>query len=126
MAQPRFEVATGTIDAVNTVFNVSTPYKVGTTAVYINGQLKNRTFSDGWTETNPFEGEVTLFQAPLPGDIVQVFFIDTSPALLEEEISPISGKFKEIDIILGRYEEVGALSGRYYEVDNLKGSIDGQ
>lgn len=83
MLQSSFEVLTGVIDGVNVVFTSSTEYEPGTTAVFLNGQLKRPHVSgvqDGWTETDPAGGVVTLDEAPRPGDVVQMYFLHDVPA----------------------------------------------
>lgn len=86
MATPRFEVAIGVVDGANLIFYTPTPYLLGSAAVFLNGQLKRADFADGWVESNPSLGEVTLLQPPQPAafgnpdDVVQVFYLDpTSP-----------------------------------------------
>jgi len=95
MGQPRFEVPSGTIDNVNTVFTVSVPYVAGSTAVWINGALLEQTLDDGWIESNPATGEITLKEAPRSSgacpDVLQVFFKDTSADLPETVVSEICG-----------------------------------
>lgn len=111
MALPHFEVASGPIDGVNQVFTVSVGYAVGSTAVFLNGQLKRVDFADGWVESNPAGGEVTLDQAPLVGDVVQMFFLDMSPALPGEEVTPLFGIIDEIDELSGQLLEVCPIIG---------------
>jgi hypothetical protein len=107
MPQPRFEVPTGVIDDVNTVFYVSVPYKPGTTAVFLNGLLMEPSLLDGWTESDPATGEVTLNDPPRSGrgdpDVVQIFFIDLSPALPETVVERLTGRLTAVsDELTGR------------------------
>jgi len=85
MGQPHFEVPSGVVDGVNKVFTVSSSYAVGSTAVWLNGVLLEPSLSDGWTESNPILGEITLEEAPQSSgpnpDVLQVFFLDTTPDL---------------------------------------------
>lgn len=74
---PKFETASGAIDGLNTVFSVSSPYTVGTLAVLLNGQLKSADLEDGFSEASPPTGTFTMNEAPLPGDTVQAFYLDT-------------------------------------------------
>jgi hypothetical protein len=91
MASPRFEVPSGAIDNVNTVFTLSRSYTPGTVAVFLNGQLKREDYDDGWIETDPVAGVVTLKEPPRsaggyePLDVVQIFYIDTEPLPPEVE-----------------------------------------
>ena len=86
MPLPHFEVPTGVIDGVNTVFNVSQAYRPGTTAVFLTGLLLRADYDDGWTESDPSTGEITLKEPPrvtkITPDVVQVFYIDLSPDAL--------------------------------------------
>lgn len=90
MPLPHFEVAQGVIDGANVIFNVSQAYKPGTTAVFLNGLLLRGDYPDGWTESDPATGEVTLKVPPrvtkITPDVVQVFYIDLSPDVLEAVI----------------------------------------
>lgn len=71
----KFEVPTGTIDGANQVFTTSVAYTAGSVAVWINGVLRIATDTDGWTETSPTAGTITLTTAPIVGDDVQVYFL---------------------------------------------------
>ena len=66
------EAAMGPIDGVNTSFTVSAMYVPGSLQVWLNGQLKRKDFTDGWSEqgSNKFK----MNEAPLPGDVVQAYF----------------------------------------------------
>lgn len=134
-ALPKFEVASGVIDGVNVVFTVSAPYQPGTVAVFLNGQLKRKDFVDGWAETNPAAGIVTLAEAPRPGDVVQIFFIDGSGAgvLDVEEVCPLVGKLFGTDDLIGRMsveqevtakaEVIGELSGTMREAEAILATV---
>lgn len=99
MPVPRFEVPVGVINGLNTVFTVSRPYLPGTTAVFLNGLLQEKSLDDGWLETDPSGGIVTLKEAPrssgLSPDVVQIFFIDTTPALPETQIFKLRGRLRQ-------------------------------
>jgi len=119
MPLPHFEVPTGAIDGVNVVFNVSQPYKPGTTAVFLNGLLLRADYPDGWVESDPATGEVTLKEPPrvtkITPDVVQVFYIDTSPTVLEAVI---------VERLRGRLTAVDALEGRLVLSEPLRASLD--
>lgn len=87
MGTARIETGTGTIDGVNTVFFVSTPYKVGSVQYFLNGQLKVKEFDDGCVEISSLDREIHVKEAPLPGDVVQFYFIDTTDATDTEVIT---------------------------------------
>jgi hypothetical protein len=124
VGQPRFEVPAGTIDGVNTVFTVSLAYLPGSTAVWLNGVLLEPSLVDGWTESNPAAGEITLKEAPQSSgpcpDVLQVFFKDTLPDPAETVIDQICGTIVEEvsvrgclveDVLVGEVAPESALSG---------------
>ncbi len=98
MSSPRFEVPSGTIDGVNAVFSVSMPYGPGSVAVFINGQLMERSLDDGWEETDPSAGTVTLKEAPRSSgacpDVIQIFYLDTAAPLPETQIFKLKGRIR--------------------------------
>jgi hypothetical protein len=115
MPMPRFEVPAGAVDGANTVYTVSQPYMPGSTAVFLNGLLQEKSLDDGWFETDPGSGTITMKEAPqgtgtFP-DVLQVFYLDTSPALPETEICIMSGRLVEIDIMKGNLIEEQPLFG---------------
>jgi hypothetical protein len=128
VGQPRFEVPSGTIDGANTVFTVSLPYVVGSTAVWLNGVLLRRDLDDGWTESNPATGEITLNEAPLATgpcpDTLQVFFKDTSVDAPETVIEQICGTISGESGLSGTISQEGDfLSGSVAPEDALCGFI---
>lgn len=128
MPLPRFEVPLGPIDGVNKAFTVSAPYRPGTTAVFINGQLKKRTLDDGWVETDPAAGIVTLNEAPVPfarwPEVVQIFYLDTSPALPETVVERLVGSLVEGDAWEGSLASTGLLEGSIaVGEDELQGEL---
>lgn len=123
MPLPRFEVAFGAIDNVNTTYVLSTPYQPGTLAAFLNGQLKRADFMDGWIETNPASGTFDLKQAPETGDVVQAFFIDTSPVLPGTEVTRITGTIVERDDISGAISAPTSMMGAVASLFDLGGGI---
>jgi hypothetical protein len=136
MPSPRFEVPAGLVNGVNTVFTVSMPYGPGTTAVFLNGLLLERSLDDGWFETDPDLGIVTLNEAPRSigaPDVIQIFYMDRSPALPETMIFRLKGiiraskgitaKFNPVQSMVGRLESAQQLSGRLVERKDLRGSL---
>jgi hypothetical protein len=131
----KFEVASGAVDGVNTVFTVSSAYVPGTATVFLNGQLKREDFTDGWAETNPAAGQVTLAEAPRTGDVVQIFFIDGSPNAPDDtvEVSPLVGKLVEVEMlngltiptqeVLGALVSEGGLSGTLLGTDTISATL---
>lgn len=119
MPLPHFEVPSGAIDGANLVFNVSQTYKPGTTAVFLNGLLLRADYPDGWTESDPATGEVTLKEPPrvtkITPDVVQVFYIDTSPDVLEASI---------VCRLIGRLRDVEGLEGHLVPSVALRASLD--
>lgn len=120
MGQLKFETPTGTIDGANTVFFVSQPYVPGSTAVWINGILLDKSLDDGWIESDPSTGEITFKEAPQGSgacpDVLQVFYKDTS------EDSPET----VIEEICGVVEDFSSLDGNLFEIeDTLFGVLSG-
>lgn len=137
MGQYRHEIPTGSIDGVNTVFYVSQPYVVGSTAVFLNGVLMERTLDDGWDETDPSTGEITLKEAPRSSgacpDVIQVFYKDTSEDSPETVITEICGTLEgevgltgtllQSDLLCGVIGAETALSGTL--VDDVPSQLQG-
>jgi len=127
MGTPRYEVLSGAIDGVNTTFFTSVAYTPGSLAVFINGQLKRADYDDGWIETSPETGEVTLREAPKPypldhDEVVQAFFIDTIP--VDVSFIELIGILEEVDEITGVLtEETVQLVGVFDEPDQLVGTL---
>jgi len=119
MPLPHFEVPVGAIDGVNVVFNVSRAYRPGTTAVFLNGLLLRADYDDGWTESDPATGEVTLKEPPrvtkITPDVVQVFYIDTSPDVLEAVI---------VERLVGRLSVLEELEGHLATSEPLSASVE--
>lgn len=112
MPSPRFEVPVGAIDGSNTVFTVSRAYSPGSTAVFVNGILMERTFDDGWLETTPDTGVLTLKEAPRAFDTIQVFFLDRSAPLPETQAFKMRGKIKTSTPIRGKVSMTQSITGR--------------
>lgn len=128
MSIPRFEVPAGAVDGINTVFTTSQPYSPGSTAVFNNGLLMERNLDDGWFETDPAAGVITLKEAPSGSpagfpDVIQVFYLDTSPALPETEVTPLFGRIREVDFLAAELLEVDVLPASLADVENLIGQV---
>lgn len=128
MPIPRFEVPQGPIDGTNVSFFVSQPYRPGSTAVFLNGQLKREDYDDGWVESDPSVGKIDLKEPPKPSpggpDVVQVFYIDTSPALPGESIRDLKGRLRAIDRLSGRLIPEGSLQAFLRETELLSGRVE--
>lgn len=70
------EIPTGVVDGVNVVFTVSVAYVPGSVSVFVRGLLRQQGEGDGWAETSPNAGTVTLAEAPFTGDPILIFFRD--------------------------------------------------
>lgn len=79
MPNARIVTAYGAIDGVNVKFYVGVPYVPGSTVYILNGRTHRPDYDDGHVESNPGIGEITVNEAPLDGDVVQIFFTDTAP-----------------------------------------------
>lgn len=128
MPSPRFEVPVGAVNGVNVTFTVSMPYGPGTTAVFINGMLMERSLDDGWFETNPSTGTVTLKEAPRGigngPDVIQIFFIDTSPALPETVVVNIKGIIRAHRPLRGILRTTQPMVGHVSVAPSLLGYMD--
>lgn len=111
----KFEVASGAIDGVNAVFTVSTAYRPNSVAVFVNGALRRRDLADGWSETNPATGEITLAEPPTVGEVVQIFFIDASPGASNDTI--------EMTILVGKLVAVEDLGAKLTPVQEMSGTL---
>jgi hypothetical protein len=131
---PKFEVASGVIDGLNKTFTVSVAYSSNTTAVFLNGVLYRRDWDNGWVETNPAMGIVDLIEAPILGDVVQIFFTDATGPQLEEECTPLHGHLVEVgylrgrlldaELRLGSVVDLGLLDGRLLDPHLVLGVLD--
>lgn len=117
MAYPRYEVPAGVIDGVNTVFTTLSSYVPGSTAYFLNGQLKRPDYDDGWVETSPAGGVFTVKEAPEVDDVVQLFYLDSTISLVSvEEVCDIMGILvEEDDAIEGQVEDESPISGAVEE-----------
>jgi hypothetical protein len=123
MPSPRFEVPAGAIDGSNTVFTVSRAYSPGSTAVFINGILMERSLDDGWLETTPGDGVVTLKEAPRAFDTVHVFFLDQSAPLPETQVFKMRGKIKTSTPIRGKVSMSQSITGHIVQPSPLVAKI---
>lgn len=127
MPIPRFEVPSGVVNGSNLVFTVSQPYMPGSTAVFVNGLLQEKTLDDGWLETDPATGTITLKEAPRSvgtfPDVLQVFYLDTSPALPDTEVSSMSGTLVDLVEVTGDLVDGMVVSGRVLPADALLGGL---
>ena len=106
------------------------PYQPGSSAVFVNGLLQERSLDDGWVESDPGAGEITLKEAPqgtptgFP-DVLQMFFIDTSPDLPEVVLYRLHGRLRESETLDGRLVALGHLRGAVSELEGLSGHLVG-
>lgn len=125
MPQPRYEVLVGVIDGANVVFNTpgNDPYQPGTTALFLNGQLLT---PDCWDETDPSLGVITTLtvKPPRVGEVLQLFYLDTTPVLPGEEVTPITGTIREVDFLCGTLSVAADLTGSIRATEILVASLD--
>lgn len=102
MALPIIEVPSGAIDGINTVFVTSQPYAPGEISVFLNGLLQRKDFDDGWIETNPGAGIVTLKEAPQTTDVVQVYYLPVGggTSVPDTSVTNIRGVLADTDDVL--------------------------
>jgi hypothetical protein len=77
MANARIVLAQGLIDGVNRVFSAGEPYVAGSVAFILNGRIHNQASIDsdyGFIELSPDAGTIQVTNAPLVGDVVQIFY----------------------------------------------------
>lgn len=127
MGVPHFSVLGGTVDGVNKVFYTPTPYTAGTVAIFINGQLKRPGYDDGWVETDPATGAVTLREAPQPcppdhDEVIQAFYIDTVP---DGAALDLTGIIEEIEDLTGTLAGTPQLTGIVDDAEDVVGSLTG-
>jgi hypothetical protein len=129
MPQPRFEIPSGAVDGANLLYTTSTSYKPGTLAVFLNGLLQEASLDDGWAETDPVAGTFTMKEAPRSSgpcpDVIQVFFLDTSPVSPETEITPITGTINAVDDLSGELLGLNCLFGAISVPVRLSGTFLG-
>ena len=73
MPCPRIEKLSGVINGFNTIFETSAGYLPGSVRVFRNGILNEGSLIDGWTELG--NKRISLNEAPIPGDVMQVYYI---------------------------------------------------
>lgn len=106
MPVPRYEFAVGGVDGVNVNFSAPGPYVADSLQVFVDGVVLPET----WTELVPGLGTFSLDDPPALGQVVRVFFLDSSQSLIQvEEVCGIEGTLIEIDEIIGTLEEVDTL-----------------
>jgi hypothetical protein len=131
MGLPHFEQLGGIVDGVNTVFTTSVPYTAGTVAVLVRGLARIRTNDDGWVETDPATGVITLKEPPEGGgtapddetDTVQAFYLDQTTGPLIVTVTPLSGVIGVVDVLAGTLETIAALSGLTGVLIALQGEL---
>jgi len=136
MPEAHFEVPVGAIDGVNRLFTVSLPYTPGSVAVFINGQLKRADYDDGWVETDPSTGQVTVNESPIGGsvpEVVQIFYLDTTQNDVTEVVEGIIGTIEDLDMlygtigsddIVGTVVDLSAITGTIDDVSVADGAIE--
>lgn len=117
----RLDQLAGDRDGSNTVF--VTPgglaYVDGGNVVFVRGLPRVQGNDDGWTNTDPQNGVVTLNEAPLQDDEVQMLYAVATG----DDVSPLTGSIDAIDDIAGSIEEV-ALAGSIEESAELAGALE--
>lgn len=125
MPNARIVTAYGAIDGVNVKFYVGVPYVPGSTIYILNGRLHRPDYDDGHVESNPGIGEITAKEAPVDGDVVQVFFTDTAPTAASP-IQSMGAMLKAAPEKLTstlRPVKPTTLQGTVSTVDKMKGTL---
>ncbi len=82
MPNARIVLAQGVIDGVNCVFACGEPYVSGSVAYILNGRIHSAKSARGpendfgFVELSPDAGTIQVDNAPVAGDVVQLFFWD--------------------------------------------------
>lgn len=124
MPNPRFQVAVGSVDGVNKLFETSVDYETGTLAVFRNGTLLERSADNGWAELGGNEFEMKV--APLTKDVIHVFYMDTLPSdgiAVEVEVEKIHGVIEEVGAVTGFVSEVGEVQGVVEQASGVIGVV---
>lgn len=66
------EKAAGSVNGTNQQFKTSAAYLPGSLQVWVNGLLKRKGSSEGWTELGINKFQLNI--APVAGSVVQVYF----------------------------------------------------
>jgi hypothetical protein len=115
VSDPLYEVPSGQIDGHNKTFFVLHPYHPGSTAVFINGQLKRADFDDGWREISSAAGEIALKEAPRVGEVVQVFYLTLQPIY--------TGAGYSVEGLVGVLEDAEEMIAELRDLDPLVGIL---
>jgi len=119
----------GVIDGVNRTFFVPaafTPVVPGSEAVFVRTLLRRKDYDDGWTVVDYATGEILLNEAPLAGDIVDMFFQQevTGPlttTVAGPLIGSISKASESLSGVLGTAAPLQGLLGA--NADSLYGTL---
>ena len=119
------EVPAGSIDGANKTFTTSKAYAPGTLHVFLNGQLKRADLDDGFIEVNPATGVFEMKEAPLTGDVVQVFYIDEASLGAGGEDFPtlVIGVVESDKALEGDFTAVGSLASVLVVEDGLDSTL---
>jgi len=123
---PTIEEAVGVIDGVNVTFYTPTvPYTADSVRVYINGQLEDDVYL---TEIDRNTGEVELEFPPIPGDIVQLFYLDESGGPVCPErgrvYCPVVGTVSEVESLVGLIDDTQIVTGTLEEGPEITGELE--
>lgn len=112
MSSPHFEVPTGAVDGTNVVFTTSVSYQLNSVIVVVNGLSAQRTSDNGWIETDHVRGIVALKIPPVVGDILQIFFTDTTTAPDAIELTALAGVIEDSDEISASFLDDSVFIGQ--------------
>jgi len=87
-----------------------------------------RNLDDGWFETDPSAGSVTLKEAPRSigkcPDAIQIFFLDTAAALPETQIFRLKGYIRRSPVLRGELRSVQQMRGVIDSSRKISGKVD--
>lgn len=141
----KFVQLEGTVDGVNKVFTTPSneAYQAGSTMVLLRGIPRDVSDGDdGWTESDPGTGEVTLNVAPISGDNIFLHYTVEVSGAIEVEITPVDavltplqrfsgiiedgeldGNLDESELVATPIETEEAVDGQVVEIIELSGKI---
>ena len=123
MPSPQFEFL-GVGDGVTTVFTTSVPYTAGAIGLWVRHLAREKSWDDGFFETDPDAGIITLKIAPMVGDAVQVFYFDQTDEDIVIVRDELIGTLEQPTELCGSISD-DVLLGCVEAVDEMNGEIDG-
>ena len=121
----RFVVMVGQRDGVNLVFNTpgNEAFVPESNVVFVRNIPRVKTNDDGWADTDPTQGIVTLKEAPEKDDSVMMLYAASDAAA---EVTTMSGTIDARDDLAGSLIETDVLVGTIAQAETLSGTLEAQ